>query len=482
MVVCLRKYVSYATPRSMFTLVTVLVLMATTVVQAFCASADETPQADEKRSVSLEEAGVNQEPLSRLAEDIRENRLSNIHSVVLVKEGALLFEEYCNDYDRDQLQYTASISKSVGSILFGMSMDQGLLPGIDEGALQMTLSEVLPEYRSVIAKDPRKSVLTLHHVLSMTAGLEWDEQSHPYSDPRNDWNKASRSDDPVRFVLERPVVVEPGAEFEYNGGLSIILSYMIENACGKKADEFAEEYLFGPLDIGDFRWDRLPSGLTDTDGGLHMRPRDMAKIGMLCLSGGVWEGKRIVSRRWLDLSTSVHIENDNSPDYGYQWWCGNFHHHGKTDFTFLASGHGGQAIFAFPAFNAVIVIAQEVFDNPMGAMNGLAILNRYILPAIDPESKPAEAKTLSRRELDTYTGTYESPQVSLTVTREGDALNAQGSDGTSMVLVPLGDHSFKGILFGLIDIRLEFQPGVDGNIDQVTSSFGFRETVMNKRL
>ncbi|MGD9402636.1 MAG: serine hydrolase [bacterium] len=465
----------------MFTLTVIVALLAAAVLQPYCAAAGQAQAAGERKTISPGDAGVDQQPLSRLAEDIREGRLGSIHSIVLVKDGEMVYEDYYNGYDRDRLQYTASISKSVGSILFGMAMDQGLLPGIDEGALEMSLSEILPEYRSVIEKDAAKSALTLHHVLSMTAGLEWDEQSYPYSDPHNDWNKASRSDDPVRFVLERPVVTEPGTEFEYNGGLSIILSYLIENASGRKADEFAEEYLFGPLGIEEVRWDRLPSGLTDTDGGLHMRPRDMAKIGMLYLNGGIREGEQVVSRSWVEVSTRVHIENDNSPDYGYQWWCGDFHHHGKTDFTFLASGHGGQTVFVFPAFEAVAVIAQEVFDNPMGPMNGLAILNRYILPAIDPESKPAEAATLSQAELDLYTGIYETPQVSLTVTREDDTLHAQGSDGTSMVLVPLGDHSFRGVLLGLIDIHLEFEPGADGGIERLTSSFGFRETVMDKR-
>ena len=431
---------------------------------------------------SPSELDVDPEPLERLRVDLRAGVLQNMHSVVLIKDGRLVFEEYVNGYDRDRLQYTASISKSVGSLLFGIAIDRGLLPSLDDGILDMTLAELLPEYRSVIEQDPRKASVTLHHVLSMTAGLQWDEESHPYSDPRNDWNRASHSDDPVRFVLECPVEAEPGSVFEYNGGLSIILSYLIERESNLKADEFAEGALFGPLGISDLRWERLQSGLTDTDGGLHMRPRDMARIGQMTLDGGVWHGVSVISQDWVEASTRAYIENDNSPDYGYQWWCGDFHHHGKTDFSYLASGHGGQTIFVFPDLRAVVVISQEVFDNPMGSLSGLAILNRYVLPAVDPDSRPATAVELPSQMLARYAGTYEAGPVSLIVTLTDTGLHAQGSDGTSTDLVPLGGHAFRGTLLGLLDLWFEFAEGHEGEIEQLTSRFGFRETVMVKRL
>ncbi|MBD3348992.1 MAG: serine hydrolase [Candidatus Eisenbacteria bacterium] len=443
-------------------------------------AADDAAGGEPWRVAPPEELGVDPRPLERLREDLRVGRLQNMHSVVLIKDGTLVFEEYVEGFGRDRLQYTASISKSVGSVVFGIALDRDLLSGLDDGVLDMTLVELFPEYRSVIEEDPDKALITLHHVLSMTAGLEWDEESHPYSDPRNDWNRASRSDDPVRFVLERPVVAQPGSEFEYNGGLSILLSYLVEREAERKADEFARDVLFGPLGIQDLRWERLPSGLTDTDGGLHLRPRDLARLGQLMLDGGTWRDEKVVSDEWVEISTRRHVENRNSPDYGYQWWCGDLHHHGRADYCYLASGHGGQAVFVFPDFGIVLVVCQEVFENPMGSLNGLAILNRYVLPAVDPASRPAATVDLPSRFLDRYVGTYELGPVSLTVSRTEDRLDARGSDGTSTELVSLGGHVFRGTLLGLLDVRYEFEAGADGEIEQVVATFGFRESVMAK--
>jgi CubicO group peptidase (beta-lactamase class C family) len=314
----------------------------------------------------------------------------------------------------------------------------------------------------------------------MTAGLQWDEKSHPYSDPRNDWRQASQRDDPVQFVLERPVVHPPGTHFEYNGGLSILLAYLLERETGRHVDELAAELLFRPLGIADVRWDRLPGGITDTDGGLHLRPRDLARIGQLVLAGGTWQGRRVVSREWLERATRSQVSNPDGPDYGYQWWCGDFHHHGKADAAFLASGHGGQALFGLPGRGAVVVIAQDVFDNPVGPLNGLAILGRYVLPALDPACRPAPVVPVPAAALERYTGAYGAEVVAVTVFRRGEALWAEGSDGTSMMLEPLGHDRFRGTLFGLLDLRFVFAPDPDGTIGRVTSSFGFRETTLTR--
>ncbi len=265
--------------------------------------------------------------------------------------------------------------------------------------------------------DPAKADLTLHHVLSMSAGLEW-----------------------------------------------------------------AEDVLFGPLRIDHVRWDRLPCGLTDTDGGLYLRPRDMAKVGQTYLDGGTWRGEQVVPSRWVELSTRTHVETPNAPDYGYQWWCGDFRHHGRTDRAFLASGHGGQTIFVLPAFEAVVVVSQGVFRNPMGPLKGLAILNRHVLPAIDPHSRALPTVRLAVEDLDRYVGVFDAGAVSMTITRRDEVLHVEGSDGTTMDLVPLGNDRFRGTLFDLLDMRLEFEADAEGNVRGLTASFGFRESVLSKRI
>ena len=173
----------------------------------------------------------------------RAGAFGSLHGILIARRGRLVFEEYFDGFDAATLQYTASVSKSVGSILLGISMDQGLVPGLHDGALDAPLADLLPEFASVFEAEPRKSEILLRHALSMSGGLEWDETTHPYSDSRNDWIRASQSDDPVGFGLSRPVVAEPGTEFNYNGVYSILPSYLIERVTGASAEAFAAEYL-----------------------------------------------------------------------------------------------------------------------------------------------------------------------------------------------------------------------------------------------
>ncbi len=164
-----------------------------------------------------ESVGIDPDLLDDLRAAAESGAFQNLHSILVARDGKLIFEEYFNDFDEETLQYTASVSKSVGSILLGIAMDRGLVPGLGAGILDVPLSDLLSEYASIFEEDSRKQLILFRHALSMTGGLEWDETSLPYSDSRNDWIRASQSDDPVGFALSRPVVAEPGAEFHARG-------------------------------------------------------------------------------------------------------------------------------------------------------------------------------------------------------------------------------------------------------------------------
>jgi CubicO group peptidase (beta-lactamase class C family) len=448
---------------------------------------------DAGRTVSPREAGLDPAPLDRLRSDAAEGAYANLHAILIVKGGTLVFEEYYNGFDRDTRQYTASISKSVGSILVGIAMDRGLLPGLEQGGVDRPVLELLPEYEDILWADPIKRRLLLRHVLTMSAGLEWDETSYPYDDPRNDWVSARDRDDPVEFTLRKRLIAEPGAEFVYNGGLSILLSYLVEKNSGMSASEFAERHLFSPLGIEDFEWERLDGGLTDTDGGLHMRPRDLAKLGLLYLNGGEWAGSRIVSEAWVEESTREHLVNEGSPNYGFQWWCGDFHYAGRSAYAFLASGHGGQTIFVFPAFDLLVVLTHEVFDNPMGQLHDTSILTRYVLPAadsalhasggeLDPEASgasetpiEADAAALAR-----YAGLYSAGQEELRVEYRDGRLYANAEGAPEMRMIPLGDTRFRATALDLIDVRFNFDVDDRGVVRGLRAAWGFNDTTFER--
>ena len=222
----------------------------------------------------------------------------NISSIVIVRNGKLVVEEYfprtegdrrAKAFRRVALQEQTSATKSVTSILIGIAIEGKLIKSVDE-----KISTLLPEYADIFA-DQDKDRIRLHDLLSMQAGLSWDEWTHPYTDERNDHIRMLRSDDPVRYVLEQPVVAPAGTKFAYSSGISIALGKIIAKVSGKPADKFAEQHLFEPLGISDFYWSKYPGEIVQTGGGLFLRPRDMAKIGYLYLNGGRWEGKQIVS-------------------------------------------------------------------------------------------------------------------------------------------------------------------------------------------
>ena len=127
-------------------------------------------------------------------------------------------------------------------------------------------------------------------------------------------------DDWVRYVLEQPMAEDPGKTFVYNSGATELLSYLIWKATGKQADDYAKEHLFAPLGI-EYFWKRTPKGLADTEGGLYLAPRDLAKIGHLYMKDGVWNGRRILPEGWARASTRAATRDDEKGyGYGYQWW------------------------------------------------------------------------------------------------------------------------------------------------------------------
>ncbi|MEJ2209469.1 MAG: serine hydrolase, partial [Anaerolineae bacterium] len=262
-----------------------------------------------------EAVGLEKEKIDALVLEIQGAGHEPLHSLLLVKDGKLVLEEYLNGYYRQRPQDVASVTKSVTSILVGIAIEQGAIAGVDQ-----PLAELLPEYADLLRADPAKEDLKLWHLLTMTSGFEWDEETYPYGDPRNDCTHMQQVADPVRFVLERPLAHEPGTHFQYAGANSMLLSAILKRRTGMQAHQFAKQALFEPLGISGARWGLYANALTDTDGGLSLRPRDMAKIGRLYLDGGRWNGQQVVPASWVEASTRGQVTADAGARYGYQWW------------------------------------------------------------------------------------------------------------------------------------------------------------------
>jgi CubicO group peptidase (beta-lactamase class C family) len=278
-------------------------------------------------------------------------------------------------------------------------------------------------------------------------------------------------------VLQQPVAREPGEVFNYSGGLTTLLGYLLERDAGMEATDFAERDLFGPLGISDYVWWDLAEGLIDAPGGLNLRPRDMAKLGQLFLNGGTWKGQRIVSREWVEVSTRTQIEIDRSPDYAFQWWCGDFYYQGRHVFMYMASGHGGQKIFVVPDMDLVAVLTHQVFDNPAGELHNTSIMSRYILPAADALGLHDQVTVMDAAALTPYTGAFATVSNStdrFTIDLRDGKLYATAPDTPVIELIPVTPTWFRGTVLNFLDVDFFFDVTADGQVTGGRTADGFR--------
>ncbi|MEU7892000.1 serine hydrolase [Nonomuraea sp. NPDC049152] len=288
-------------------------------------------------------------------------RFGDLHGLVVLKDGRLLFERYGEGEDQswgvsrgvvsfgpDTLHDLRSVTKSVVSLLYGIALADGLVPAPEEPLLAH-----FPEYPD-LAADPRRAALRIEHVLTMTLGVEWREDL-PYTTPENSEIAMELAPDRHRFVLERPIVKEPGRRWHYCGGASAIVARLIVKGAGETLPEFARKRLFEPLGIGSFEWLAGDDGVHSAASGLRLAPRDLARIGRAVLDGGAG----VVPSSWLDRALSPQVEIGEGAAYGYQWWLGTE----QPPFA-AGNGNGGQRLVLYPDLGLVVVITAGRYDSP----------------------------------------------------------------------------------------------------------------------
>lgn len=366
-----------------------LVLLMT----AGCASSDRSagsavPWPGAAWPISPPEAqGLSGPTLAALDAEFASGQHGYIDAMLVVRHGhAVLDRQYSQDYDRlfegrdpvrgpynyydpdwhpwhqrGDLHTLQSVTKSVTSALIGIAIGRREIPGVDVPVLRYF------DESTIAHLDERKRRMTLRDLLTMTAGLKWDEDSIPYTDPANPCAAMEASDDWVRYVINLPMEHEPGKMFQYNSGASQILAHILLRATGRQADDYAREHLFGPLGIDRFYWKRTPTGLPDTEGGLYLTRHDLARFGFLYLHDGVRAGRRILPDGWVAESMQPRSDPDaggsSGIKYGYQWWLIPYAREGR--FAFACLGYGGQRLLVVPEHDLVAVFnGWNIYDKP----------------------------------------------------------------------------------------------------------------------
>ncbi len=283
-----------------------------------------------------------------------------IHSLLVVRHGKLVAEAYCRDRNEiDTYHPIQSATKSISSLLTGIAIDQGLIDSVE-----MPVYHFIPEY---FDSDVRKREITIHHVLTMETGLEFDNDTHT-----TELYHGTGSS--LEYVLHKNMVFLPGTDWYYGDGNPQLISGIIQKTSGKTEEAFAVEYLFGPMGIKNYRWDRHADGLTFGAVGLWLVPRDMAKIGRLMQQNGIWEGVQIVSAEWIARSTRLQSTHH---DYGYYWYPMD------EPGAYYAQGHGGQLIYVVQRLELVVVITADPYSNMAALESNFEVLFHDIVRAVN---------------------------------------------------------------------------------------------------
>ena len=204
--------------------------------------------------------------LNRITGYVQDSGL-NVDSVIVVRHGYIVYEKYFRPpWDKDKVHNIHSCTKSVMGSLVGIAVQQGKIKSLDD-----KMMDYFPN-RTIQNLDERKKSITLLNLMTMKGGFDWAERTYPYSDPRNPWIQALRSNDTIQFVLDKPMATQPGTVWAYNGGCSQILSAIVTDTTGMSTLEFAKKNLFNPLGITEYTWRRDRQGLYNAGAGLFVDP------------------------------------------------------------------------------------------------------------------------------------------------------------------------------------------------------------------
>lgn len=336
--------------------------------------------------VSPESQGIHSEDLTRMIEHIEQNNL-DVDSVIIYRNGTIPLEAYFEPYGVNVSHNAKSTSKSVISALVGIALREGYLDSLDQSVLSF-----FPEYD---ISDAGKFDITIRDLLTMSSGLDWNE---------NDLNSMYTffvSRRIVKRVLNLSVVAEAGTTFNYNTGLTHLLSAIITKASGMSTLEFADRFLFEPLDIRNVQWTTDRDGYYVGGSELFLTPRAMMKFGVMYLEGGAYDGVQVVPSEWVAESTGPQVEgtfHGALVEYGYLWWIDISNPlftylDGEGDF--VAMGVHGQRIFVSPDLDTVVVITADQRDESQCDI----LIRDFIVPALSSGEDALPANEVAEEHL-----------------------------------------------------------------------------------
>lgn len=333
----------------------------------------------------LERARTAMAPTEKL---IRDGKFEAITSVLIARDGKLIYEAYFDAEGREALRNTRSATKTVVGMLLGQAIADGKVSGV--GAPVLPHMGLKPPLRQLVHSDRAKREASFEDLITMSGPLECDDQDQ--------WSRGNEErmylvEDWVDFYwtlprrgfpawATKPADAPYGRAFSYCTAGVTTVGVALANAVKEPLPAYAQRRLFGPLGVDRVQWQFLPLGPAQTGGGLSLRSQDLLKLGQLYLDGGRWQGQQLMRADWVKQSLTPHARMDDGTEYGYLWWLHTLKAGGTSYKTSGMNGAGGNTVQIIPALQAVVVITTTNYQVRNAPRLTFQLLNEHLLPTL----------------------------------------------------------------------------------------------------
>lgn len=338
---------------------------------------------------SLDEVGLEARSIAMLVTRLAQTATATgpqVQGLLIARHGKLVLEEYFQGFDAERPHDTRSAGKTFTSLMTGLAMMHGAAFTTETSVLSL-----LPQYQALVQHDPRKERITVGNLLTMTSGLACDDNDDHSPGNEDVMQSQNHQSDWYRYTLDLPMAREPGSNqaIYCTAGINL-LGALIGHATDIWLPTFFDKYVGQPLQMRDYYINLMPDGDAYLGGGVYLRPRDFIKLGQLYLSGGSWNGKRVIDQDWVNRSTTRHSEFTPDHGYGYAWHLHQMKVGNHVFREYAAEGNGGQFVIVVPELELVVVITAGNYGDFKTWYALQDLVTDYIIPAALDANPPAK--------------------------------------------------------------------------------------------